>query len=132
VAGGGVTGLAGRALLAPAAAEGAADARGVGRIFVSTPKGYTIPVPDSFVARVADNGQGLVYQEAGAPGNTNMVRIMDPTVQYPEGYLRYYNAEGSGQPLDALGRPGARSATHIPLGGGPIPGYYSWLEQFVQ
>ena len=82
-------------------------------------------MPDSFVARVADNGQGLVYQEAGAAGNTNMVRIMDPTPPYPDGYIRYYNGEGGGQPLDAMGSPGPRSAMPLPLGGGPIPGYYS-------
>jgi hypothetical protein len=107
-------------------------ASGGGRIFVTTPNGYTIPVPADFAARVADNGQGLVYQQVGAGANTNMIRIMDPTPQYPDGYVRYYNGVGGGQPLDAAGNPGSRAATHLPLSGGPIPGYYQWLERFMR
>lgn len=51
-----------------------------------------------------------------------MIRIMDPTSQYPSGYMRYYNQHG--QPLDVLGKPGSQAITHIPLDyQGPIPGW---------
>lgn len=50
-----------------------------------------------------------------------MIRIMDPTKQYPSGYVRYYNQRG--QPLDVFGKPGSQATTHIPLEyNGPIPG----------
>jgi hypothetical protein len=46
---------------------------------------------------------------------------MDPTLDYPQGYLRYYNEYG--QPLDINGKTGPESATHIPLDyPGQIPG----------
>jgi hypothetical protein len=38
---------------------------------------------------------------------------MDPTSQYPAGYVRFYNSLG--QPLDVLGKPGSQATTHIPL-----------------
>jgi hypothetical protein len=60
-----------------------------------------------------------------------MVGIMGQTMNHPNGYLRYRNAEGGGQPLDAFGVPALRSSTHLDLGAGPIPGYYAWLERFV-
>jgi hypothetical protein len=51
-----------------------------------------------------------------------MIRIMDPTERYPQGYVRYYNNQG--QPLDAFGKPAGRAETHIPLDyEGPIPGW---------
>jgi RHS repeat-associated protein len=103
-----------------------------GRLIVSTPEGYSIPVPAGWVAREADNGAGIVYQRPGATGNADSVRIMEPTGSYPEGYLTYYN--GGGQPLDAegsAGNPAGRAATHLPLGSTEgLPGYYSWLEQY--
>ncbi|MBV8527086.1 MAG: hypothetical protein JOZ75_02090 [Candidatus Dormibacteraeota bacterium] len=144
VAWGGASHMAGALLRGPAAGAApiepeppapplstAAD-DGPGLLFVSTPRGCTIPVPESFAFRTADNGQGIVYQEPTAVGNANMVRIMDPTPRYPDGYLRYYNDEGAGQPLDALGAPGSRAASHHALDGGPIPGYYKWLARFTQ
>ena len=68
----------------------------------------------------ADSGTGIVYQRPGATGNADMIRIMDPTPQYPSGYVRYYNQHG--QPLDVFGNPGSRATTHIPLDyEGPIP-----------
>lgn len=101
---------------------------------VSTPGGSTVPVPADFVPRVADNGAGIVYQESGAAGDANSVRIMDPTSRYPNGYMVYTNGEG--QPLDAFGsagNPAGRAATHIGLGSSDgLPGYYQWLEQFVK
>ena len=74
------------------------------------------------MGRVADNGAGTVYQRPGAAGGADMLRIMDPTPQYPQGYVRYYNNRG--QPLDPSGKPGDRASTHIPLDyEGPISGW---------
>jgi hypothetical protein len=84
--------------------------------------GTSVSIPEGWVARVADNGKGIVYQRPGATGNADMIRIMDPTIRYSSGYVRYYNQHG--QPLDVLGKPGPRDATHIPLNyQGPILGW---------
>jgi hypothetical protein len=64
---------------------------------------------------VADNGQGSVYQRPGATGNQDMIRIMEPTPKYPDGYARVYNNQPpAGQPIDVFGKPGPQPATHIP------------------
>ncbi len=101
---------------------------GSGWVIVSTPKGYNIPVPAGWVPRPTHNGKGIVYQRPGVQRDTGSVRIMDPTNDYPEGYLRYYNDQGGGQALDAQGKPGSRPATHISLDDQTgVPGYYQWL-----
>jgi RHS repeat-associated protein len=82
-----------------------------GRTFVGTPRGTVYDIPEGWVGRTADNGQGIVFQEPGAVGNADSIRIMDPTAQYSDGYVRYYNDQG--QPLDVNGKPGPPSATHI-------------------
>lgn len=72
--------------------------------------------------RVADNGKGWVWQRPGATGNGDMMRVMDPTPQYPNGYVRFYN--DGGQPLGLDGKPGSNSLTHIPRnpdGSWPVP-----------
>jgi RHS repeat-associated protein len=93
---------------AKAAASGAAD---------------SIPgLKGGWQGQLADNGKGWVWQRPGAPGNADMMRVMDPTPQYPNGYVRFYN--GSGQPLGLDGKPGPNSATHIPRnpdGSWPVP-----------
>jgi hypothetical protein len=95
---------------------------GTPRQFVTTPRGTTFDVPEGYVGRAADNGKGIVYQDAGSAGNANSIRIMEPTPRYPNGYFRYYNERG--QPLDVNGRPGPQSATHIPEDYlGRIPGW---------
>jgi RHS repeat-associated protein len=54
--------------------------------FVSTPDGNLIRVPENWDGRIANNGRGLVFQDPEATGNANMIRIMDPTPAYPQGY----------------------------------------------
>lgn len=70
-------------------------------------------VPGSWTEREADNGKGTVYQDPNASGNANMLRKMDPTGRYPNGYVRFYNEHG--QPIGLDGKPGPRSKTHIPV-----------------
>jgi RHS repeat-associated protein len=69
--------------------------------------------PSGWSRRIADNGQGTVWQRPGAIGNADMLRIMEPTDRYPNGYARFYNQHG--QPLNLAGKPASRSETHIPL-----------------
>jgi RHS repeat-associated protein len=86
-----------------------------GGVFVTTPRGVTYKIPDGWIPRVANNGRGIVFQEPGAEGNDNSIRIMEPNSQNPNGYVTIYNSKG--QPLDSTGSPGnpaGRSATHIP------------------
>ncbi|MCO5313599.1 MAG: hypothetical protein M9952_11775 [Microthrixaceae bacterium] len=71
-----------------------------------------VDIPKGWTPRVADNGKGVVFQRPGATGNADMIRVMDPTSQYPNGYIRIYNSHG--QPVDLAGKPGPPSATHIP------------------
>jgi hypothetical protein len=105
-----------------AAAETVSVLPSSGRVLVGTPGGQTVTIPEGWAGRAADSGKGLVYQRPGATGNADMIRIMDPTSQYPSGYVRYSNQYG--QPLDAFGKPGSQATTHIPLDyQGPIPGW---------
>jgi RHS repeat-associated protein len=95
-----------------------------GRTFVGTPQGNVYDVPAGWTGRVADNGKGIVYQQPGSAGNADMIRIMDPTPKYPDGYVRVHNQYG--QPVDVFGKPGPQSATHIPGSyTGPWPGWPS-------
>ena len=85
--------------------------------------GKTVPeVMKGWTKRTADNGKGTVWQEPGATGNANSVRVMGPNVRYPDGYVRFYNEHG--QPIGRDGKPGSNAATHIPRrvdGTYPIP-----------
>jgi hypothetical protein len=92
--------------------------------FVITPRGTTYKVPRNWVARTADNGKGIVYQDPSSigkgNGNENMIRIMEPTAMYPNGYSRLYNKYG--QPVDINGNPGPNPDTHFPEDGpGDLP-----------
>jgi hypothetical protein len=94
----------------------------------TTPFGPARPagVGGDWTARTADNGQGMVWQKPGSTGNADMTRIMNPTSQYPNGYVRFYNRYG--QPVGLDGRPGPNSLTHIPLnpdGSYPLPSGWS-------
>jgi hypothetical protein len=81
-------------------------------------------IPPGWVARPAHNGMGTVYQQPGAVGNSNSIRIMEPGAnpQYPNGYVRFTNEHN--QPINLDGKPGTRAETHIPRnpdGSFPIP-----------
>jgi len=81
--------------------------------FITVATGKRIPIPMGWVSRPAENGKGTNYQRPGAPDNADLIRIMDPTLRAPVGYLRFYNQ--AGQPLDVNGRTGNSAATHILL-----------------
>ena len=72
--------------------------------------------------RVANNGKGEVWQRPGAPFDADEIRFMDPSPDYPDGCVRFYNSEG--QPIDLNGKPTGKNQTHIPInpdGSYPIP-----------
>jgi len=94
-----------------AAKAGGEIAEGGGRLFVTSGRGVTYDIPKGWTQRMADNGKGLVFQRGGATGNADMIRIMEPTAKYSNGYVRVYNSYG--QPVDVFGKPGPGSATHI-------------------
>jgi hypothetical protein len=83
-----------------------------GKTFVTTPWGRTYDVPAGWPGRVADNGKGLVFQKPGSVGNKDLIRIMDPNAEHPNGYARVHNEYG--QPVDQYGKPRSRDDTHIP------------------
>jgi hypothetical protein len=66
----------------------------------------------------------MVFQDPNSMGlgngNENSIRIMEPTAQYPSGYVRMYNS--SGEPVDCNLNPGPNSDTHLPEDEpGPFP-----------
>jgi hypothetical protein len=78
------------------------------------------PVPAGWRPRVTNNGKGVAFQRPGAEGDADMIRVMDPTERYGEGYVVFHNAHG--QPMTPAGKPGTRAETHIPIGhDGPWP-----------
>ncbi len=92
--------------------------------FVTTPKGDTVAVPDTWVSRPARSGRGIIYQRPGASGDRYSIRIMDPTPRYPEGYAVFYNQYG--QPIDLYGRVASKATWHVALdylGQMPPPGW---------
>ena len=92
--------------------------------FITNLNGKTFSIPRGWTIRTANNGKGLVAQAPGAAGNANMVRIMDATKGYPQGYLRYYNKFG--QPINPLtGKPGTQAQAHVDLSSfiGELLGY---------
>ena len=110
-------------VVATGVATNTADAAsGTGRVFAGTSRGTIYDIPEGWVGRAANNNKGIVYQRAGAEGNADMVRIMEPTPKYPDGYVRVYNS--GGQPVDVFGKPGPPADTHIPgTYSGPWPGW---------
>ena len=60
------------------------------------------------------NDGGLIFQKPGSVNNQNIIKIMNPTPDYPNGYIRVYNQYG--QPLDiTTNKPGSGtgSDTHF-------------------
>ena len=111
--------------------DSATDALKSKAIFVGNEAGKVVPVPKGFTARRADNDAGIVFQKAGSTGNDDMVRIMDPTDRYPEGYVVFY--DHGGRPLDALGNPGYKKNSpkiHHGMDGDPPTGYKSWFDKY--
>jgi RHS repeat-associated protein len=98
-----------------------------GTDFIVSESGMAVPIPKGYQGEVARNARGLVFREPGSVGDSNILRIGDPDRFNPFGYVRYYDAHG--QALDAFGNavPG-RAATHLPLNGGPYPGFQLWFE----
>jgi hypothetical protein len=81
-------------------------------IYVTTPRGVTYKIPEGWTRRTADNGKGIVFQKPGSSGNQNMIRIMGPNSQNPNGYVRIFNSKG--EPVNYNLKPGTKAETHIP------------------
>lgn len=75
----------------------------IGATTAKIPGGQAIS--NGWTARIADNGKDVVFQRPGAQEDADMIRIMEPTAQYPNGYMRIYNSYG--QPVDVMGKPGS-------------------------
>ncbi|MGX1810191.1 hypothetical protein ACWIGI_31125 [Nocardia sp. NPDC055321] len=69
-------------------------------------------VPSDWEVRLANNGEGWVWQKPGSVKDANMFRDALPTDRYPNGYVRFYNEQG--QAIDLDGKPTGKAATHIP------------------
>jgi hypothetical protein len=87
----------------------------VAMVFIIGHNGTIVPVPEGWIAEVARDGKGMVYQDPAyyGKGNRNMIRIADPNFRNPSGYVRYYNSYG--QALTVNGKTGTEAETHIPL-----------------
>jgi hypothetical protein len=58
-----------------------------------------IEIPGNYKINIADNGKGVRFQKPGSSGkDVNSIRVMEPTPDYPNGYVRKYNS--SGQAID--------------------------------
>jgi hypothetical protein len=72
----------------------------------------TYKIPEGWISREADSGKGIVFQPPGAERNNNAIKIMEPTEEHPNGYVRIYNSHH--QPVDYNLKPLGRGPTHIP------------------
>jgi hypothetical protein len=81
-----------------------------------------VDIPEGWVAERTRKDTGWIYRKPGTEGNEGIVRIMEPTDRYPEGYVVYYSK--TGQPLSPTGAQGSRSNWHRPIGDhDPPPGW---------
>ncbi|GIM58147.1 hypothetical protein CKY20_08815 [Capnocytophaga canis] len=77
----------------------------------------TINIPDDYVVSVSDNGKGLNFRPKipiGEHKNAGLIRIMNPTKDYPKGYAVFHNKYG--QPMKNPNidtKQGTRSETHF-------------------
>src|SRR5699024_10882068 len=77
----------------------------------------TINIPDNYVPSIADNGKGINFRPKNPVTNhtnSGLIRIMEPTSDYPKGYVRFYN--DNGQPMDNPSvntNPGSNNSTHF-------------------
>jgi RHS repeat-associated protein len=69
-------------------------------------------ISDQYVAEQARNGKGWTFRPPGSEGNDNIIRVMEPTPRYPDGYVRVYNDYG--QPVNLEGKPLGPEETHLP------------------
>ncbi|MGD0442223.1 MAG: RHS repeat-associated core domain-containing protein [Acidimicrobiales bacterium] len=81
-------------------------------------------IPSDYIARPADNGKGWVFSPSGAQDDESVIRVMEPTARYPDGYVRTYNSQG--YPTDAQGNQiGSKGVgqdeTHFPLPPDDVP-----------
>jgi len=58
-------------------------------------------IPDDYYGVISDNGKGINFRPNNVPiTNRAMIRVMQPTVRYPNGYVVFYNV--GGQPINPL------------------------------
>ena len=64
-----------------------------GTIYVS-PSGVAVQASPGSTVSVSNNNAGLRIQAPNSQGGANTIRIMDPTKNYPNGYIRNQNSGG--------------------------------------
>ena len=62
-------------------------------------EGLSTTFPKVGLAGLPTTGGASSFQRPEATGNADMIRIMDPTTMYPNGYVRYYNESGQPGPF---------------------------------
>lgn len=86
------------------------------------PNGVNLPgTPPGIISGTpADNGQGWIYpvtpNQSGIDPRVVSIRVMEPTPQYPNGYLNYLNIDGQEvDPFTGRTVPPINPYAHIPL-----------------
>ena len=74
-------------------------------------------IPDDWVSSSSNKGNGTIWRMPNTSGDTNTIRVMKPTEQYPNGYWRQTASDDPKQFIDpSTGRISTNlSETHIPL-----------------
>lgn len=76
-------------------------------------EGAGFRIPQDFVPERVRNNKGFTFRPPASEGDQNTIRVMEPTPEYPDGYVRVYNQYG--QPVDLNGKPLGDNETHFPL-----------------